>query len=88
MEVSDFKVAAMPLGLAMNIGRSSSEREKRLRIDGALRAGLEAKGFKTCDGLEIGNGVGGGGRRELVYEKLGGAQTSHCLFIFKWTVLI
>lgn len=88
VEISDFKVAAMPLGLAMNIGRSSSEREKRLRIDGALRAGLEARGFKTCDGLEIGNGVGGGGRRELVYEKLGGAQTSHCLFIFKWTVLI
>lgn len=65
-EVSDFKVAAMPLGLASRVARSSSERAKRAKIDGELRAGLEARGFRTTDGPN------GGGRRELVYERLGG----------------
>ncbi|KAL5520428.1 hypothetical protein ACEPAG_9652 [Sanghuangporus baumii] len=65
-EVSDFRVAATPLGLASRIAKSSSERAKRAEFDAPLRAGLEAKGFRTTDGPS------GGGRRELVYERLGG----------------
>lgn len=66
VEVSDFRVAATPLGLSARIARSTNEQARRAEIDKDLIEGLERSGFKTSDGPN------GGGRRELVYDRLGG----------------
>ncbi|KAL5498274.1 hypothetical protein ACEPAH_2414 [Sanghuangporus vaninii] len=81
-EMSDFRVAAIPLGLASRIAKSSNERAKRAEFDAGLRAGLEAKGFRTTDGPS------GGGRRELVYERLGGLDVGAAELIINGAVSV
>lgn len=65
-EIADFRVAGAPLGFMSKIAKSGSERARRGELDGAMWDALEARGFRVTDGLS------GGGRRELVYERLGG----------------
>ncbi|KAI5119263.1 hypothetical protein M0805_007266 [Coniferiporia weirii] len=66
VEVSDFRVAAAPLGLLTRIARTTAERERRAALDREMWEALERKGLRVEDGSA------GGGRRELVYERLGG----------------
>ncbi|THH07598.1 hypothetical protein EW145_g3271 [Phellinidium pouzarii] len=66
VEVSDFCVAASPLGLLGRIARTPAERERRAELDREMWEKLERRGLKIEDGST------GGGRRELVYERLGG----------------
>lgn len=65
-EVADFRVAGAPLGLLEKVARSEGERERRRKMDGEMWEALERRGFRVVDGRR------GGGRRELVYERLGG----------------
>lgn len=65
-EVSDFRVAAAPLGLLSKIAKSEGERARRKAMDGEMWEALEKRGFRVVDGIS------GGGRRELVYQRLGG----------------
>ena len=66
VEVCDFRVAGMPLGLSGKIARTEFEQKRRANIDKDLREGLKKRGFLFEDGPN------GGGRRELVYDRLGG----------------
>lgn len=68
IDVCDFRVAGMPLGLAGNIAESEIEQRRREDWDRELRDGLKKRGFLFEDGPH------GGGRRELVYDRLGGKK--------------
>ncbi|KAH8114872.1 FAD/NAD-binding domain-containing protein [Phellopilus nigrolimitatus] len=66
VEVGDFKVAATPLGLLSKIAKTPGERQRRKAVDAAMHEGLRKAGLVLEDGVD------GGGRRSLVYERLGG----------------